>query len=92
MKIYVYVPNMPRPRNVMLLATAYHDEPMTLDDAECMIAPFETANATFDQSTVNDDDPDLLRYVFTDPERPTFIIAPDHVTDEFVASQFDSTD
>lgn len=88
MKIFVFIPNMLRPRNVMLLATDIAD----YDDATDMIAPFETDDVVFDRSETDDTHPDLMHYIFTHPERATFIIAPDHVTHDFVASKFDTSD
>ncbi len=88
MKMYQFVPNMPRPRNVAIIARDIRD----IDQCYRVIEPMMNMQTVHDQSSTDDNDPDLLHYVFLAPDQPTIIIAPDHVTDEFVASQFDSTD
>lgn len=89
MKIFVFIPDMPRPRNVLTLVST--PTIADVDAAFAALTPFvASTDVAFDQSSVDDDDPNLMHYVFT--PFATFIIAPNHVTDEFVASQFDSTD
>lgn len=87
MKMYVFIPNMPRPRNVMLLA-----ERMTQKQTERAIAALikHDLDVNFDQSTANDSDPNLMQYVFA--SHATFIVTPEHVTDQFVADAFDCAD
>lgn len=88
MKMYQFVPNMPRPRNVAIIARDVPD----IDQCYRLIEPMMSTQTMHDQSSVNDTDPDLLHYVFLAPDQPTIIIAPDHVTDDFVASKFDTSD
>lgn len=88
MKIYVFVPNMPRPRNVAIVARDLRD----IDQCYRVIEPMMSMQTVHDQSSTDDNDSDLLHYVFLAPDQPTIIIAPDHVTDEFVASKFDTID
>lgn len=89
MKILVFIPNMPRPLNVLTLVST----PTIADVDAAMLAltPFvASTDVNFDQSSADDDDPNLMHYVFT--PFATFIVAPDHLTDELIAAQFDSSD